>query len=115
MIPFTATTYPHTTTRAAFAPHASDEVHARVLAAGTAVTHAIPAGATHVLFSASGDFFARLGGMDVTTAVPAATISDGTAGELSPAARTIGAGQTHIALVAPANTYLTLAFYGTPA
>lgn len=115
MIPFTAATYPHTTARAAFAPPPSDEVHARVLTAGTAVTHPIPAGTTHVLLSASGDFFARFGGSGVTTAVPTGTISDGTAGELSPAARTIAPGQTHIALVAPANTYLTLAFYGVAA
>lgn len=108
---FFDTSYPRTSNRGSFAPPPSDAVDARALAAGIAERHAIPAGSHFVLFSATGDFFAKFGDSSVTAAVPSADVVDGSAAELNPAARAVPAGTTHVSLVADADCLVTLAFY----
>jgi hypothetical protein len=82
-------------------------VAARVLAANTAEVHTVPTGAKYVVFSGTTDFYARFG---AAAAVPADDVTDGTASELNPVARSIE-GYTTIGVIAPATCVLTLAFY----
>lgn len=106
--------YPHTGDRGSLAPVPSDYVDARVLAASTSKRHTIPAGVTHVLFSADGDFFARFGDGTITATVPAGDVTDGGASMLNPAARRIPAGVTHVALISAAARAVTMEWYGAP-
>ena len=102
-------TYPHGSNRAALAPPASDHVDARVLAAGVAEAHTIPAGAKYVAFSATADFYAKFGG---AASVPAADVTNGTASALNPTQRRVPDGVTTIGLIAPAASVVTLSFWG---
>ncbi len=112
MRPFFETDYPRSGSRGSLAPVQADTIDARVLAAGAAEVHAVPTGAQHVLFSATGDFFAKFGASGVAAAVPAADVTNGSAPELNPAARRVPDGATHVALVAPAACTVTLSWYG---
>lgn len=96
--------------RGMFAYPVSDTINAVVLAANTAVLAAIPTGANIVVFSGNHDFYAAYGNSSVAATIPAATISNGTANELNPSIR-YTANNTHISLIAPAATVVTLAFY----
>lgn len=88
-------------------PQADHRV-AVTLSAGQAKSVAVPAGARLVMFSATGDFWARIGG---AASVPAADILDGSAPELNPAARSLqGAGVIGIAAAAAAT--VNLVFFG---
>ena len=97
--------------RKMFAPLPSDQVDARVLAATTAELHTIPDGARFVVFAASALFYAKFGTSLVAAAIPAADVTDGSAPEMNPEARQIPSGATHISLIAPAATIVTLSFY----
>ena len=93
---------------------APDYVNARALAANTAEAVAVPAGASHVVFSGNCDFHARYNAAlsGTAAAVPGDT-TDGTACELNPAARYIGIGQVaEISIISTAGGIVTLAFYG---
>ncbi len=108
---FNQTQYDPAGGRGALAPPPSDYIDARVLAGGTVEVHAIPSGAKFVVFSANAEFYAKFGSSTVTTAVPSADVTDGTAPELNPGARMIPQGATHIALISPAGGVVTLSFY----
>lgn len=84
-------------------------IDARVLAAGVAETHTIPAGVNWVIFSSDcqPSFFARSG---ASVAVPAADVTNGTAGEMNPSAWRFF-GETQISLIAPSACTVTMAFY----
>lgn len=82
-------------------------VDAAVLAADTAETFTCPTDANFVIFSSTGDFFAKYDG---AATVPAADITDGTAPELNPIARLMDGG-TSISLIASAATTVTLSYY----
>lgn len=105
--------------RAAFAPTFSDYVEDVVLAADTLLRVAIPAGATFCVFSFDADFRAKIGVVTTNLALPAASTTDGSGSELSPAARAIpiklGDGTTtptHICLRAPAACKGSISFFG---
>ena len=80
-------------------------VDARDLAANTNETHTVPAGADFVIFSGSGDFYARKNG---AAAVPG-DVTDGTASELNPKAWSLE-DTTSIGLIAPSACKVTLTF-----
>jgi len=96
-----------------YAIQQSTHIDARVLAAGVAESHTVPANAIYVVFSAQdggGDacsFYANFSG---TAAEPSADITDGSGSELNPAVRALE-GATAISLLAPEACILTLAFY----
>ena len=85
----------------------SDYVNARVLAANTAETIAIPTGAKYVLFSADGDFYVR---SNDTATIPAADVADGTAAILNPTLRSLET-VTSLSVIASAARIVTAAFY----
>lgn len=103
--------YPYGSNRGSITPQPPDWVDARVLAIATAERHTIPSGANFVSFSANGDFYALFGGSGVTAAIPGSDVIDGTASEMNPMARKIPSGATHISLIAPAATIVTLSFW----
>lgn len=82
-------------------------VCARVLAASTVETNAVPTGARFCFFAATGTFYAR---PDATVTVPAADVTDGTAGEVSPTVWDVS-NVTNIMVIAPAACVVTLSFY----
>lgn len=86
----------------------SDTILAVKLAGGTPRQVDVPVDAKAVLFSATGPFWAKVGG---PATVPAADILDGSAPELNPLARRIGTASV-IGLAAAAATTVTLSFYG---
>lgn len=94
----------------AFALRQSNWIDARVLAASTAETFQAPALARFVLFSANGDFYAKLAPESTAAAIPAADVTDGTAAELNPVMRAINELE-YISLIAPAATVVTMQFY----
>lgn len=92
----------------------SDCIYARVLGTpGTAESVTPPAKAKRVVFSADGDFYARMDG--TAAAVPAADVSDGSAPELNPGVRNISYDNSNnpvaISLVSSAARIVTLMFY----
>ncbi len=91
---------------AIFIPYAT-YVDARVLAAGVAETHTVPAGANKVIFSATADFYVKVGG---TAAVPSADVTDGSGSMLNPQVRSIW-GATTIGIIAPTTCIVTMEFY----
>tara|TARA_R110002020_G_scaffold10801_27_gene41124 strand:+ start:2640 stop:2969 length:330 start_codon:yes stop_codon:yes gene_type:complete len=105
---FTAQMY----NRRQFAPPASDFVNARLLAAAAPELIAVPQDGRYVIFSSGADFYARFGASDVVAAIPNADITDGSAAEFNPEAREIPDGVTHLSLVAPQATVVTMAWYG---
>lgn len=89
----------------------STHVDALSLTAGAAETFTVPSGALFVVFSATGNFYARYG---ATATVPGDT-SDGSASELNPTIRKLvdanGAAITSISVIAPADAVVTAAYY----
>jgi len=85
----------------------SDTVNARSLAAGVAEDTTVPTGAGKVLFSSTGNFYAKMG--TGAAAVPG-DVTDGTAAELNPAGWVVDAGSI-ISVIAPADCVLTLSYY----
>lgn len=85
----------------------SDFVNALSLAASTVENTTVPSGATKVLFSCTGNFYAKLG--TNAAAIPTDT-SDGSASELNPTAWTVDAGAV-ISVIAPVACTLTLSYY----
>jgi hypothetical protein len=86
----------------------SDHSHVLILTANQAKVANVPAGSTMVLFSATGDFWAKLGG---AAAIPVADNVAGTAPELNPTGRDCE-GVSTIGLVAPADCLVNLVFFG---
>ena len=84
----------------------SNYVLAKSLAASVAESFTVPAGAAYVVFSANGDFYAKVGG---TATVPG-DVTDGTASELNPTARACSPAST-ISVISPYATVVTAAFY----
>ena len=84
----------------------SDTVNARSLSAGAAETETVPAGAHFVIFSATGDFYAKTNG---AAAVPG-DVTDGTASELNPSMWTL-TGVTTISVISEATTKITFTYY----
>jgi hypothetical protein len=84
-----------------------DHVDALVLAAGQAKTHAVPAGARHVLLSATGTVHVAY---DAAAQVPAGDVTDGSAAEMNPLLRSVE-GVAQLGLAAPRACTVTLAFY----
>lgn len=83
-------------------------IDARSLAANTNETHTCPTGATHVTFSADGDFYAKPGG---AAAVPG-DVTDGSGSECNPAGWELEAEAiTSIGLIATAARVVTMCFY----
>ena len=99
--------------RRMFAPLPSDSIDARVLAANTAEVHAIPEDAKFVVFAASALFYAKFGSSSgaAAAAIPSTDVTNGSAPEMNPEARTIPEGATHIGLIAPSIAVVTMGFY----
>ena len=93
--------------RETFEIPASDHVDCYLLTAGVPKNVTVPVSARYVFFSATGDFFARLGG---PAAIPAADVTDGSGSEVNPTHRALDSVQT-IGLVAPAGCVISLAWY----
>ncbi len=87
------------------------DTNAVSLAASTAESITIPSGATHVVFSGSGDFYMKFNG---TATVPGDT-TDGTAAELNPTVRRLSLGDgtavTGISVIAPSACIVTAMFF----
>lgn len=98
--------------RGALAPQPSDYIDVRILAGNVVEKHTIPAGATHVVFSATANFYAKFGDTNVAATVPSADIIDGTASELNPSARRIPANAGFLSLVSSESCIVTIAWYG---
>lgn len=86
---------------------APDHVDARVLGVESPVSVTVPAGARYVIFSASATFYVRWTG---TAATPVGAVSDGSASEMNPGARSLD-GVSSFSVVAPAGAIVTMAFY----
>ncbi|MDP2218533.1 MAG: hypothetical protein Q8J68_14745 [Methanolobus sp.] len=95
------------TGNAAIGLNYSDHVDARVLVANVAEVHTIPAGANYVLFSATGDFYVRLG---EAAAIPATDVTNGSGSILNPQLRSVGA-LTTIGIISPTTCIVTMEFY----
>ncbi len=91
-----------------FARSAPGYIDARALAANTAESHTVPAGAKFVIFGSDGDFYARPNG---AASVPGSDVTDGSGSELNPVIWDL-TGVTSIGLVASAVRVVTLTFYG---
>lgn len=91
---------------------ASDYINARSLAANTAERVTIPTGYNFVVFSATANYYVKVGDGTVTATVPGDT-TDGTASELNPLAYLVNqeGTETHISIISPDNCIVTLAFY----
>lgn len=85
----------------------SDYVNARSLAAGVAEDTTVPTGAGKVLFSGTGNFYAKVG---TGSAVVPGDTTDGSAAELNPSGWVVTAGEI-ISLIAPAACVVTLSYY----
>lgn len=84
----------------------SDTVLARSLSAGVAEAFTVPAGARHVVLSATADFHAR---PDATAAIPG-DVTDGTASELNPTIRNVD-GVASISVISAEACIVTASFY----
>jgi len=82
-------------------------IDARVLAAGVAEVHNIPAGANIVFFAGTGNFYANV---DAAAAVPSGDVTNGSASALNPTMRFCG-GHSTIGIIAPATCIVTMEFY----
>jgi hypothetical protein len=85
----------------------SDYVNARVLATGVAEVETVPTEAKKVLFSSTGNFFAK---RNSAAAIAVADVDDGTGSVLNPEGWVVTAGDT-IGVIAPANCVLTLEYF----
>ena len=86
---------------------ASDTINAVVLAANTAASSIVPAGANLVVFGATGVFYAKIGG---TAAIPSVAITNGSGSDLNPGGYVVSPGDV-ISFIAPAATVITLSYY----
>jgi len=84
-------------------------IDVRVLAANTAETVTVPAGANCVFMSANGIYYVRADGSAATIA--AADITDGTGSSASPAFSFVSPSQT-FSIIAPAATVVTFEWFG---
>jgi hypothetical protein len=82
-------------------------VMANVLAATVAEVVTVPTGATKVIFSATGNFFANLGGVG---AIPATEVTNGSGSLLNPELRELDGAAT-IGLIAPADCTVVMEFF----
>jgi hypothetical protein len=105
------TTLPRSVGEIACLPQ-SDYIEGLALAAAnTAERIAIPAGAVFVLFSATANYAAKIGGSSVTAAMPTDT-TDGTTSMLNPTFRRIPTNATHISVVsATAGCLVSMEFF----
>lgn len=85
----------------------SNYVDARVLSGTVAEVITVPSGAKKVLFSATGNFYAKFG---AAAAIPATDITDGSAPSLNPVLRNIDGAAT-IGIISPADCVVTLDFF----
>ena len=92
-----------------FVMRTPDYVDVRVLTAGVAVQHTVPADARVVVFSSDADFFAAYGA-NPTATVPTIDVTDGTASEMNPTARFLK-GQAKISLISGDATIITMSFF----
>lgn len=83
-------------------------VDVRLLAANTAESQAVPAGARFVLFSSSCSFYAH---PTATATVPGSDVTNGSASELNPAAWYLASNITSISVIADATCTITFSFY----
>ena len=81
----------------------------------TAQSTTIPTGARFVLMSATGTFYAKIGGTGTTAAVVTGTVSDGTGSMCNPTFRVIPDGATLISVAAPASVDITFEYFIKPA
>ena len=86
--------------------HQADYINARSLAANVAESSTVPALATKVFYSCTGNFYVLVNG---TATVPG-DVTDGTASELNPAGHLVSPGDV-ISFIAPAACVVTLAYY----
>ncbi|WP_293862530.1 hypothetical protein [uncultured Alsobacter sp.] len=100
--------FPWGSNRGSITPQPPGYVDHIRLSANTPKRYEIPAGAKSISFSADGDFYALYGGSSVVTSIPSDDVTDGSAAELNPMARRLPDGITHISLVAPAATRVTI-------
>lgn len=100
-----------------YALRQSDVVNARVLAAATnenvpVWSYTDAAGITkyssYVLFSATCNFYVKMGG---AAAIPASDVVDGSAPELNPSMRFLGGNVTTFGLISPDACVVTISFY----
>lgn len=75
---------------------------------------AIPAGAKFVLMSATGTFYAKIGGSGVTAAVVSGEVADGTGSMCNPTFRQLGQNDTHISIAAAAAVDVTFEYFMAP-
>ena len=85
----------------------SDYVNARSLAAGVAEDTTVPTGAKKVLFSCTGNFYAKVG--TGSASVPG-DVTNGSAAELNPSAWVVTAGEI-ISVISPVACVITLSYY----
>lgn len=81
--------------------------NARSLAANVGEDTSVPSGAKKVLFAATCNFYAKVGG---TATVPG-DVTNGSAAELNPAAWQLNSSITTIGLIAPVACVVTVTFY----
>lgn len=82
-------------------------VNARSLAANVGEDTTVPSGAKKVLFAATCNFYAKVGG---TATVPG-DVTNGSAAELNPAAWHLDGTTTTIGLISPSACVVTVTFY----
>lgn len=82
-------------------------IDAKVLAASTAETITVPAGAKYVIFSAEADFWAN---PNDTAAVPSGDVSDGSASELNPVGYDVE-GVSTISIISETAQNVSVTFY----
>jgi len=95
-----------------YARKAPTYIEAVVLSANANQTVQRPATSNFVLFSSTGDFYAKADtGVAAAAAVPSVTTSDGSASELNPGHYSLDGGINSIGLISPNACIVTLAFY----
>lgn len=92
-----------------FAIQGSDHIFHYTNIAGAAQTVTIPAEARIVVFSATGDFYARWDGS--AAVIPVSNIVDGSGSECNPVARSVIPGRTFSIIANDAANIVSLAFY----
>lgn len=75
----------------------------------------IPANARFVLFSATGSFYAKIGGSGAVATVVSAGVTDGSGSMCNPTFRLIPVGATHISVVAASAVDISLEYFAKPA
>ena len=100
---------------ATLVPNACTYVTNEVLAANTAETITVPAGANYVSFSSTGNFYVNF---TTTATVPSGDITDGTGSILNPGIRFVGvvqsqnvAGVSSFSIIAPADCIVSFEWY----